>query len=343
MNLPEGIVFLTGRFFSVNKCVCLHKSDIVKIKKEIKIGIVFVIATVVLIWGLMYLKGLELFRTNRTFYAVYDHVNGLVAANPILIKGLQVGQVKKIYFHPRDPRKIIVELYILGDYPIPKNSFARIFSSSLLGSREVEIIPGDSQVMAQNGDTLFSQTEATLGEEVNRQLLPLKNKAENLISSIDSIAVIIQEVLNKNTRENLVEAIEHVKQTLENIAHATHNLDTLVDSERNNLAAIIGNVESISRNLKGNNDKITNIITNFSDISDSLTKARIPETLLQVNKVVTDLELVLQKINKGEGTVGQLVNNEQLYKEVEKAARDLNLLLEDIKANPKKYVKISVF
>jgi len=315
----------------------------VKIRREIKVGIVFVLATAILIWGLMYLKGLELLKTSRTFYAVYDQVNGLAAANPISIKGLKVGQVKKLYFHPHDPGKIVVELYLLGDYPVPRNSMARIFSSSLLGAPEVEIIPGDSRELADNGDTLLSQTEATLGQEVNRQILPLKVKAENLSASIDSIAVIVQQVLNKNTRDNLVDAIEHVKQTLENIAHATHNLDTLVDSQRNNLSRIISNVESISNNLRQSNDKVTNILTNFSDLSDSLARARIPYTIAQVNKAVSDLDLVLQKINRGEGTVGQLIHNEQLYREIEKAARDLNLLLEDIKNNPSKYVKVSVF
>jgi len=313
------------------------------IRKDIKAGVVFVIALVVLIWGLMYLKGLELFKTSRTFYAVYDHVNGLVAANPISIRGLQVGQVKDLYFDQKNPQKIIVELYVLGDYPIPKNSSARIYSSSLLGAKEVEIVPGDSKLFAKDGDTLLSLTEATLGEEVNKQLLPLKRKAENLISSIDTVATIIQQVLNKNTREDLVEAIEHVKQTLGNIAHATHNLDTLIGAQRQNLGDIISNVESISTNLKDNNGKISNILTNFSNLSDSLAKARIPYALAQVDRAIANLDSTLQKINRGEGTVGQLINNETLYKEVEKAARDLNLLLEDIKANPKKYVKVSVF
>ena len=313
------------------------------IRKEIKVGAVFVIALAVLIWGLMYLKGLELFKTSRTFYAVYDHVNGLVAANPITIKGLQVGQVNKLYFNPNNPQKIIVELYVKGDYPIPKNSSARIYSSSLLGAKEVEIIPGDSRIMAKDRDTLLSLIEATLGEEVNRQILPLKRKAENLISSIDTVAMIVQHVLNKNTRENLVQAVEHVKQTLENIAHTTGNLDTLLGSQRKNIADIITNVESISNNLRKNNDKITHIINNLSDVSDSLAKARIPATIAQVNKAVSDLDAILVKINKGDGSVGQLINNQQLYLEVEKAARDLNLLLEDIKANPGRYVKFSVF
>jgi len=321
----------------------LHKTVVVKIRKEIKVGVVFVLATAILIWGLMFLKGLELLKPSRTFYAVYDQVNGLVAANPVSIKGLKVGQVKKLYFDTKNPKNIIVELYILGDYPIAKNSSARIFSSSLLGAPEVEIIPGNSGVMAKTGDTLLSSIESTLGQEVNKQLLPLKTKAENLISSIDTVATIIQEVLNKNTRDNLVQAMEHVKQTLSNIAHTTHDLDTLMISQRNNLSKIITNVESISSNLQQNNAKITNILTNFSNLSDSLAKARIPYTISQANKAITDLDSVLQKINRGEGSVGQFLNNDKLYKEVEKAARDLNLLLEDIKANPGRYVKVSVF
>lgn len=325
------------------KYVNLHKIISVKIRKEIKVGVVFVVATAILIWGLMYLKGLELLKSSRTFYAVYDEVNGLVAANPISIKGLKVGQVKKLYFDPQNPAKIVVELYVLGDYPIAKNSSARIFSSSLLGSPEVEIIPGDSKVMAMSGDTLLSQIESTLGQEVNKQLLPLKAKAENLIGSIDSIAGIIQKLLDKRTRENLMDAIEHVNKTLANLENTSQSLDNLMDSQKNNLAKIISNVESISNNLKQNNDKITNILNNFSNLSDSLAKARIPTTFAQVNKAVADLDSVLVKINKGEGTVGQLLSNEQLYKEVEKAARDLNLLLEDLRKNPSKYVKVSVF
>ena len=321
----------------------MHKTVTVKIRKEIKVGAAFVLATAVLIWGLMYLKGLELFKTSRTFYAVYDRVNGLVAANPVSIKGLKVGQVKKLYFDRKNPDHIIVELYVLSDYPIPKNSSAKIFNSSLLGSPEVEIIPGNSTLMAKDGDTLLSLTEATLGQEVNQQLLPLKVKAENLISSIDTIATIVQQVLNQNTRDNLVQAVENVKRTLENITHASQNLDTLMSTQRTNLSRIIANIESISSNLQKNNGKISNILTNFSNLSDSLARARIPATILQVNKAVTDLDVTLQKINKGQGTVGQLLNNETLYKEVEKAARDLNLLLEDIKANPSKYVKVSVF
>jgi phospholipid/cholesterol/gamma-HCH transport system substrate-binding protein len=314
-----------------------------KFSREIKVGFVFIVAISVMIWGLMYLKGLEIFKSKRTFYAQYDYVNGLVTANPVSVKGMKVGQVKKLYFSKKDPGKIVVELVVENDYPIPKNSVAKIVSTGLIGSKEIEIALGDSKEFLESGDTLLAITEATLGEEVNRQILPLKKKAENLISSIDTVATIIQELLNKNTRDNLVQAIEHVKQALENLAHTTYNIDTLVETQRNHLAAIISNVESISYNLRQNNDKIKNIITNFSDISDSLAKADIPAILNNVDRTISDLNVAIAKINKGEGSVGLLLNDKKLYDEATKAAKDLNLLLEDIKANPSKYIKVSVF
>jgi phospholipid/cholesterol/gamma-HCH transport system substrate-binding protein len=317
---------------------------IFKIRKEVIVGFLFVVALTILIWGIMYLKGTELFRNRMIVYAVYDRVNGLVPANPVSINGLVVGQVKSLGFSKKDSRKIIAELYINNaEYPIPKNSVARIISSDLIGAKEVDIVLGNSAELLKNGDTLVAATEATLGEAVSQQLAPIKKKAENLISSIDTLANVLSQVLNQKTQQDLITAIGHIRTALANISHTTYNLDTLISSERNNLARIIGNVESISANLKKNSDKINNIIENFSDISDSLARTNIPATLGRVNTVVANLDTVISKINRGDGSIGLLVNDQKLYLEVEKAARDLNLLLEDIKANPKKYVKVSVF
>ena len=315
----------------------------IKYKREIKIGLVFIVATLILIWGLMYLKGMELFKHKMIVYAVYDRVNGLVPANNVAISGMKVGQVKALYFSSKQRGKIVAELYISENYPIPVNSVARINNSdNLIGGKYVEIVLGDSKVIVKDKDTLQSFIEASLGENLNQQLIPLKNKTERLIGSIDTVATLIQEVLNKETRDNLAASIRHIKDVLSNLSHTTYYLDTLVGSQRNHLASIIGNIESISLNLKNNNQKITNILDNFSNLSDSLTKARIPATIAQVNKAIADIDIAVNKINNGKGSLGLFLNDDKLYKEVEKAATDLNLLLEDIKANPKKYLKISV-
>ncbi|MFH1937562.1 MAG: MCE family protein, partial [Bacteroidota bacterium] len=213
----------------------------------------------------------------------------------------------------------------------------------LMGSKEIEIIPGNSPELIRNGDTLTARTEATLGEEVNQQLAPLKRKAENLISSIDTLATILQQVLNKNTQASLIDAIENIKIAISNITHMTHEADTLVRQQRSNLSRIVMNIESISANLKKSNAEITNILENFSDVSDSIAKLNIPATFAQVDQAVRNLNEVVARINNGEGSIGLLVKDTSLYVEVDKAARNLNLLLEDIKANPKKYVHVSVF
>ncbi len=319
------------------------KSMTFQLSKELKVGIVFIIALSVLIWGLMYLKGLEIFQPKKVVFAVYDRVNGLVAANPVTIRGMNVGQVKKMYFSKKKAGKIIVELIITQDYPIPKNSVAKIFSSGLISSKEVEIVLGDSREILQDGDTLQALTESSLSDEVSKQLIPLKEKAESLISSIDTVATIIKDVLNKKTRDNLIMAVDNINKVTKNLASISSNIDTLVGKQKSHLANIINNVESISKNLKQNNENITNVLTNFSNLSDSLSKARIPTTIFKVNQAMGDINLVLEKINKGQGSIGLLLNDKKLYDEVAKAARDLNLLLEDIKANPSKYIKVSVF
>ena len=153
----------------------------------------------------------------------------------------------------------------------------------------------------------------------------------------------MQELLNQNTRDNLFEAIEHVKEALQNLAHTTYNIDTLVSTQRSHLSSIITNVESISTNLRQNNGKINNILTNFSNLSDSIARADIPAVISNVNKTILNLNLAIDRINRGDGSLGLLLNDKKLYDEVTKAAKDLNLLLEDIKANPSKYVKVSVF
>jgi phospholipid/cholesterol/gamma-HCH transport system substrate-binding protein len=315
----------------------------IKISKEVKVGLLSLVAISIMIWGLMYLKGLELLKPKRTFHAYYERVNGLVKANPVTIKGLRVGQVSSLEFSEEQPGKIKVVLIVENDIAIPNNSIARITGGDLLGSKEVEIQLGDSKELLQDGDALQAVTDATLGEEVNQQLLPLKRKTENLISSIDTIATIIQQIMNKNTRDNLVEAVEHVKEALQNLAHMTYQIDTLIGKQKNNISGIINNMESISSNLKKNNDKINNILTNFSSISDSVAKARIPETFRLLNQTLADLNTAINKVNTGQGSVGLLLNDDKLYNEATKAAKDLNLLIEDIKAHPDRYIKVSVF
>ena len=314
-----------------------------KISKEFKIGIVVIISLALLYWGFNFLKGEDIFSKERVFFAVYKDVAGLSRSNPVKINGLVVGQVRDMYFSKDGKANIVIELIVKNQVEIPENSVALIASSDLLGSKTVDIVFGNSNKYAETGDTLLSEVETSIKEEVARQLKPLKNKAETLFVSIDSVITVLTDLFSKTNTENISKSVAHIAGSFENLERTTGTLDELMTEEKTRLERILMNVESISLNLKNNEDKMNNIFTNLSSVSDSLAKIKFAETMNNVNTTMHELSMVSKKINSGEGSLGMLVNDDSLYLELEKSSRDLNLLLEDIRLNPKKYLKFSVF
>lgn len=314
-----------------------------KYRKEIIIGLVFIAALALFIWGFSFLKGFNLFKEQRVLYAVYEQVSGLSKANPVSINGLKVGQVSDIYFDPSYSGKIIVEITIETQLPIPRNSVALIYSSDLMGSKAIDLKLGSDSLLVANGDTLGTRVEASLKEAVNQQIQPLKAKAEELILSIDSVVTVIKEIFNEQARDNLTSSLASVQATFENLESASYNLDQMIAAEKVRFGEIMFNLESITTTIRENEDDIDNIISNFSVISDSLAQADIPRTFANINRVVGDVADIVDKINSGEGTLGMLVNNESLYRDLQKSAEQLSLLLEDLRVNPKRYVRFSLF
>ncbi len=314
-----------------------------KITREIKIGTLFIITIAVFIWGVNFLKSKDIFSSQKVCYALYPKVDGLVPSNPVYISGIKVGYVKDVEFVSNESSDVKVAIVFNSEIIVPSNSVARIYSADLMGSKAIQIIMGDSKTKLKDGETLKSDIEADLKEEISRQVVPLKMKAEELMSSFDSVLIAVKLVFNQSTQRNLSKSFENIKITLDNIKNTTYNVDTLVSTQRNRLASIIVNFESISHNIRASNDKITNIIANFSTLSDTLAKANINQTILTANKVLGDMSGIMQKINEGEGSIGMLVNNDTLYKRLESSAKNLDLLLEDLRLHPERYVKISVF
>ncbi|PKP04035.1 MAG: MCE family protein [Bacteroidetes bacterium HGW-Bacteroidetes-9] len=314
-----------------------------KISREIRIGLLTIITLTAFIWGFNFLKGKNIFSTQRVFYAEYENVAGLMTANAVTINGLSVGQVSAMHFHPDKPGIVVVELSMSNNVRIPKNSVARIFSSDLLGTRGIQILPGDSHEDAKSGDTLISQMQSSLQDEVNDMVQPIMAKAEKMMTSIDTVLSVISDVFNKQTRDNLVNTVESLRNTMNSLENATRSADTLMTSQKIRLARIIANVESISTNLKQNNENLSKVMANAASISDTIAQARISVTLRNLNQSVEGLSNVVGKIERGEGSLGQLVNNDKMYTELEKSSNELKLLLEDMRLNPQRYVHFSVF
>ena len=193
------------------------------------------------------------------------------------------------------------------------------------------------------GDTLRSSVEASLSEEVNRQILPLKAKAEELLSSLDTLVGVVQAILNKEARENLSASFVSIKNALATFELVALRTDTMISSEKEKIAQIMTNFQSISSNLRNNNDNVTRILDNIALISDSLAQADITATVNRAGEAFDHAAEIMEKVNRGEGTIGQLVNNDSLYFHLEASARDLDRLLIDLEKHPNRYVQVSVF
>lgn len=311
--------------------------------KPILVGLSFVAALFVFFWGFNFLKGRDIFNRERIFYVEYKDVSGLIPSNPVLIKGFRVGQVKRIYFHPLMDGRLVVELSVTEKIPIPGNTIAKIFSSDLMGSKAVELILGNSATMALHNDTLSSAVEASLMDEVNKQVLPLKNKAESLISSVDSLVTIVQALINENVKDNLNQSLKSISGTIRNLESTTGNIDNIVVQQQSRIASILYNMELISRNIEQNNGNISRTLENLAALSDSLSKADIASAVRHADSSLVQLNKLMTAINTGQGTLGQLLQNDTLYMKLESSAEELRKLLEDVRLNPKRYVKISVF
>jgi phospholipid/cholesterol/gamma-HCH transport system substrate-binding protein len=311
------------------------------LKKEVKAGILVIVAIALFIFGFNFIKGRNLFKPQRVYYALYTHIDGLVNSSPVVVNGLSVGQVQAIRLLPEG--NILVTFTVNNDIlTIPVNSTAKIVSLDLLGTKAIEIVLGDALMAHSPGDTLTSAVQRSLTEEVNLQVAPLKNKTENLISSIDSVLTIVQAVLNEEAIANFNKSFQSLSRTISSLEQTVYKIDTLVDTEKNRLHNIMANVESITTNFKDNNQKLNRIVTNFQNISDSIAKANLAQTITNAERSLGQTNEILEKINRGEGTMGMLINNDSLYKNLEKASLDLDKLMRDIRLNPQRYLHFSI-
>lgn len=313
-----------------------------KLKREAKLALTAIAAVLILIWGINFLKGSSLFESKSTFYGVYNSVEGLKVSSGVVYRGYQVGQVISIRFTGERYDKVLVKFSVNKGLELPSNSLAMIQSADLMGSKVIDLIPGDSPVFAVSGDTLTSKVEQGLMEQVSQQMSPLKQKAERLLGSLDSVMVIVQGVFDEQTKKNLSNSFASIDRTLRNLEGASGNLDTLMQSESARISEILRNINSITANLSDNNEEISNILGNFSAISDSLRGASLHQMLNNVDNILGHVDTIFAKINRGEGTIGALVNDNDLYYNLNQVSENLNRLLVEFRYNPRRFINLSL-
>lgn len=308
-----------------------------KITNETKVGILAAFSIAVLIIGYNFLKGNSIFSSETVLYARYSRVDGLGVSKPVLINGFQIGRVDKLVLQPNG--EIVATLKIKGKYDIPKNSIARLEGTDLLGSKAIVMALGTGKDYAQDGDTLNSNVEKNLMEAVQ----PVQKKAELIIGKMDSILTSVNTILNPDFQKNVNKSFNSISATLASLEGTSKKVDGLVGTEGKRISAILANAESISANLKNNNQKINAILNNINTITDQVAAANFKQTIDNANKAVADLQGIVGKVNDGKGTLGLLVNDTKMYDNLNNASKNLDNLIIDLKANPKRYVHFSVF
>ena len=308
-----------------------------KITNETKVGVLAAVAIVILIVGYSFLKGNDVFSKEIEFYAKYDRVDGLAVSKPVLVNGYQIGRVSNLTLLPNG--QILAQFKVNPQYAIPNNTIAALESTDLLGGKAIVFELGGSKQFAQSGDTLNANIEKNLIEQVE----PVQKKAQQIIARLDSVLTSVNSTLSPEFQRNFERSFTSIAKTLETLEGTTRKVDGLVGTESSKIAGILSNLESISANFKNNNEKITSIMNNFDKISNEVAKANFAQTISEANKAVADLQNIINKVNTGNGSLSQLINDPGMYNNLNNAAGNLDKLMLDLKANPKRYVSFSVF
>jgi phospholipid/cholesterol/gamma-HCH transport system substrate-binding protein len=308
-----------------------------KISNETKIGALTAIAITILILGYSFLRGNDLFSGSNKFYAIYRSVDGLSVSKPVLVNGFPIGRVSKMKLQPDG--RTIVELKVDDQYKVPSNTLAKLVSTDLLGGKAIVFEYGNSNTYAEDRDTLHANIQGSLAES----LQPIQTKAENLITKLDSSLAAINRILNPNFQKNVDRSFLSIANSLQTLESTTKKVDALVAAQTVHIDGILSNTEGLSANLKKSSGHLTGITSNFEKVSNDIAAANIKQTLDNANKAMTDLQATINKINSTKGTLGLLINDDKMYKNLNDASANLNNLFIDIKAHPKSYVSFSVF
>ena len=300
-----------------------------KISNEFKVGLLAVISILLFIFGYNYLKGNNLLKNSRTFYAVYDNVEGLSKSSPVTINGLQVGSITDINFLDNSG-KLVVSMNINNDFDFSSNSVAKIYGGNLIGSKSMAIEPVYQQNnLAQSGDTLPGKIDPGLLELVNNRLTPLQTRVERAVTDVDTLVTSINRILNPKTQESIQKSFININSTLNSLKNTSSEINELVADNHKNINQSFENINKTTENLQ--------------NVTDSVAQIDVTKMSQDLEKSIANIREVTEQIENSDGTLGKLIHDDQLYNNLEGASKEMEELLNDIKTNPKRYVHFSVF
>lgn len=311
-----------------------------KINNETKIGVMAIVGVILLILGFNFLKGKSFFKKERHIYAVYQDVQSLNKSNPVVINGVQVGNINNVD-GGKDMKRIVVTVNLTKDINIPSNSLA-VINPNLLGSPTLEIQLGSSFTFLKNGDTLLTTLSGGAFDEALKVINPVLYEVRNSVKSLDSVLHIITGVFDPGAKNNIKGILTNLNSTTGSFALSAKSLQMLLDIQNGALSSSLNNVSAFTANLNSNNEKLNNILENAKVASAKFADINLKTTLDTLNAAVSSFKQGAEKINSKDGSIGLLLNDKALYNNLQSTTNKINILIDDIRVHPKRYVNISV-
>ena len=301
-----------------------------KFTKEVGIGILVILGTLMSVFSYNYLKGINLFEKTRTFKIIYTKVDGLSPSNPVTLNGYKIGKVQKINFNPNDTKELIVDVIIENAVKFSKTSKAELYETGLIGGKAIAIIPDyDNNAIAESGDYLIGNVKPGLTDLVNQIMPQIQLQLEAVMKKAEIVLSNINTLFDEETKESLKSSLDNFSSLTNSLADTFENINNLVKDNSPNLTTAIDNLNTTFLNTK--------------DISNSISEVDLNSILTNLDSTMSNLNNITNKLNQGEGTVGKLIYDDALFKNLDNATKNLEKLIEDIKLNPKRYIHFSVF
>lgn len=312
-----------------------------KISNETKIGVLTALALTLLILGFNFLKGKTFFGNKKTINAEFTNIQGLVNSNPVIINGMQVGSVYSIE-NAKDMKSIFVEMNLTKEVNIPKNSVALIRTNPL-GTPSIEIKLGDATEYLKNSDSIRTAPSESFINAAVQKLDPVLNEVETTVKHLDSLLVSVNNIVDPLAKNNIQAILANLNQVTYSLTASTASLQKLLNTQTGALAQTLDNLNAITGNFANNSGKVNHIMDNLDKTTTRFAELNVKETMDTLNATIASLKSAMANLNNKNGTVGMLLNDPRLYNNLASTANKLNLLLDDIKTHPKRYVSISVF
>ena len=307
-----------------------------KISNEVKVGATALLTILVFVWLFNFLKGKDFLKSTAVYYTIYDKVGGLAESSPVEINGYKVGVVRSLDFIDATSGRLLVVFSVKKNFKLPKNTVAEIVPISLLGGMKVQFVYGKGPGTYKDGDTIPGRLAESLIDKIDTEILPVKEKLSNLITVLDSVIASVDEIMDPEFKREFKQTVAHLNNT-------TSSLDKVLGSKEKELAAIVDNINKFTSMLADNSGKMNKTFTNLETMSDSLKASDISAAVSNLKASLEKASKLMENLNQGKGSAGQFLTNDTLYANLSGSLESLNLLLKDLKANPKRYVHFSIF